>query len=270
VETLMAMELPDYELLGDLGEQPLDAKCITLAHRCLEKFLEDREELAIARSYQEIVEIEQRVDRILPRLFSGDEERILQNIHLLSQFGSEKVARALASIQDARSALVREAVVEYHRKYGYPFGGSLERLLNDPTDFVREKSAHYVYQSGEERYVHVMQKLLEDRSPRVRRFAVLFLRDVGTMNALPVLTQALAEEEDPENQRHVRLALSGIKRRCERQQRALIDTRLSAETSAGQLEPVEGSNLRRSTGREVWFVVFLAASVILILALLSL
>ena len=116
MERLLEQELPDDELLADLGEQLLEAKCITLAKRSLECFLGEREDLSVAQSYQEIVEIEQRVDRILPRLFSGDEERILRNVHLLLQFGSEKVARALASIQDAHSPLIREAVVEYHRQ----------------------------------------------------------------------------------------------------------------------------------------------------------
>ncbi len=269
IEPLLEMRLPDYELLGDLGEQLLDAKCITLARRCLEKFLEDRGDLTTERSYQEIVEVEQRVDRILPRLFSGDEERILQNIHLLFQFGSEKVARALASIQDARSALVREAVIEYHRKYGYPFTGDLERLLNDSTDFVREKSAQYVCQSGDERYTPTMQRLLDDSSPRVRRFAALFLRDVGSMGTLPRLTQALATEDDPENQRHLRLALSGIKMRCEQQRREMIETRLLTATPAEDLEPVGDTLLRRAVGHGIWFALFVLACVVLLLTLLS-
>lgn len=270
VEPLLEMQSADFELLGDLGEQLLDAKCITLARRCLEKFLESRDDLAMARSYQEIVDIEQRVDRILPRLFSGDEERILQNIHLLFQFGSEKVARALASIQDARSALVREAVVEYHRRYGYPFRGDLGRLLDDSTDFVREKSAQYVYQSGDERYGGTMRRLLEDRLPRVRRFAIVFHRDFGTMDSVPVLTQALAVEEDPENQRHIRLALTSVKLRCERRQRAMIDTRLPAEPPTCELEPVGPAVPSRSLGHRFWLALFVAACIVLILAMLSL
>jgi len=269
VEPLLEMKLPDFELLGDLGEQLLDAKCITLARYCLQKFLDDREDLAMARSYQEIVEIEQRVDKILPRLFSGDEERILQNIHLLFQFGSEKVARALASIQDAHSALVREAVVEYHRKYGYPFSGDLDRLLNDSTDFVREKSAQYVCQSGDERYVDTLQRLLEDKSPRVRRYAALFLRDSGAMDTLPLLTQALSDEEDPENQRHLRLAISGVKIRCERQQRAMLDTRAPAEIPPELLEPVDDGKRRKTVSEAVWFVMLVIASIVFILTLLS-
>lgn len=270
IEPLFSLRLNDNDIIADLGEQLLDARCITLAKRCLENFLEDHEDLSVSRSYQEIVEIEQRVDQILPRLFSGDEERILQNIHLLFQFGSEKVARALASIQDAHSALVREAVVEYHRKYGYPFGGDLERLLNDNTAFVREKCAQFIQQSGDIRFARHMQRLLEDSSVRVRRWAALYLRDQGTMDNLPLLTRVLDEEEDPENQRHLRMALSAIKLRCEKQERALIESRLPEETPAELSQPIQNALAQRTLSNEVWYGILVLICAIVILSLLSL
>ena len=168
IEPLLFLEMTDYEMLADLGEQLLDTRCITLAKRCLGRYLEMRDDITVKKSYGEIVEIEERIDQILPRLFSGDEERILQNIHLLYQFGSEKVARALASIHDAKSPLIRESVVEYHRKYGYVYEGDLGRLLCDSTMFVREKCTEYIYCSGNPRYAEAMQKRLEDPSSRVR------------------------------------------------------------------------------------------------------
>ena len=270
MEPLLTLEMSDYEMLADLGEQLLDAKCITLSKRCFERFLDKREDLAVRKSYQEIVDIEQRVDQILPRLFSGDEERILQNIHLLYQFGSEKVGRALASIQDAHSPLIREAVVEYHRRYGYPFSGELSRLMNDATVFVREKAAEYVYYNRDRRFTSEMEQRLEDPSSRVRRFAAMYLRDVGSMNALPLLTRVLADEEDPETQRQLRLALASVKMRHDRRQRALTDARLLEETPKELLEPVGQGPYRDSIGRAIGYALLVAASVLLIFALLSL
>lgn len=259
----------EHDLLADLGEQLLEARCITLAKRCLERFLEQQEDIAVQRSYQEIVDIEHRVDQILPRLFSGDEERILQNIHLLFQFGSERVARALASIQEAHSPLIREAVVEYHRKYGYPFVGDVGRLLEDDTGFVREKCAHYICSSKDERYLSLAEKMLTDDSDKVRRWGASFLRDRGRMEHLPILTQVLAVEKDSEIQRQMRLAISTVKVHYQKQEKELIDFRPLQQTESENLQPVRCSPIGNRTSQAFWWVLLVISATVLILSLLS-
>jgi tetratricopeptide (TPR) repeat protein len=267
---LLDLEMPEYDLLADLGEQLLDGKCISLAKQCFERFLDKREDMTVSRSYQEIVEIEQRVDQILPRLFSGDEERILQNIHLLYQFGNEKVARALASIQDAQSPLIREAVVEYHLKYGYPYRGELSRLCRDEVAFVREKAFAYLYKAGEEESLALMREGLEDDSAAVRRFAVMFLRDKGAADHLPVLEEALGQEQDNENQRQLRLAMAAVKMRSEKKRKAMIEDPMPIQTPRELLLPVSPSSA--FSGWKPWlgWGLLVAAISIVALFLLSL
>jgi tetratricopeptide (TPR) repeat protein len=271
---LLSQPKMDLELLADLGEQLLDSRCISLAKRCLERYLEDSEDMTVSRSYQEIVEIEQKVDSILPRLFSGDEERILQNIHLLFQFGSEKVGRALASIQDATSPLIREAVVEYHLKYGYAFGGDLNRLLGDNTSFVREKCAQYIYQSGSEDFCDAMRLKLADESGRVRRFASLYLRDYGTAEVLSDLTAAMENRQDDEERRQLRMAAAAIKVRCGISSREQLKRDEGPAPKAENAESAESkkrsSQSRQKEGRGIWYGLIVLVSMASMLALLSL
>jgi len=268
VDPLLSLEMADYELLADLGEQLLDSRCITLAKRCFERYLEMREDATVEKSHREIVEIEERIDQILPRLFSGDEERILQNIHLLYQFGSEKVARALASIQNAQSPLVRESILEYHRRYGYPFGGQLNALLTDTVSFVREKCAEYLFFSGDDAHLEAMKRALRDSSPRVRRYAAMYLRDAGASESIALLSQALEDEEDPENQRQLRLALAAAKDRLELHRKEFSEA-LPEATPAELLTPVQGSSWREKMTRSLWYALLVVAGVLFTLALLS-
>ena len=68
---------------------------------------------------EDIHSIEKQIDEMLPRLFDGDEERLLHQIHALKEFGNDRISKALLSFIDAPSAPVRESVIRYQTAFGY-------------------------------------------------------------------------------------------------------------------------------------------------------
>ena len=58
----------------------------------------------------------------------------------------------------------------------------------------------------------------------------MYLRDVGTMDTLPLLSRSLQEEEDPETQRQLQLAMAAVKVRSNQEERKRISDPLPHDT----------------------------------------
>jgi tetratricopeptide (TPR) repeat protein len=128
VDPLLSLEMTDYELLADLGEQLLDSRCITLAKRCFERYLEMRRGRHGREEPREIAR-----NRRTNRSDSPSPVQRRRRAHpsristCCINLEARKWRGALASIQNAQSPLVRESILEYQRRYGYPFGGPIKR-----------------------------------------------------------------------------------------------------------------------------------------------
>jgi tetratricopeptide (TPR) repeat protein len=210
---LLQSQHADAEVLRDLGEHFLDISCTSIAGELFARVLDFGDDPRAEEACAEIAEIESRIDEVLPQVFCGDEEIVLQNIHLLHQFGSQKVSKALLSILDAQSPLIREAVIEYSRKYGFPVYHQVLPLLQDEKDFVREKCTEFLSGVDSEEVTRAMRWAIFDDSSRVKILAAEHLAEFGRFDAVPEITEALGIEWDEDVKTAYRGAIARIKRR---------------------------------------------------------
>jgi tetratricopeptide (TPR) repeat protein len=203
------------QVFRELGNRFLAASCVSMADDLYKRMLDltGKVDDRSSEAMNEIRDMQQRIDSILPRVFCGDEEVVLQNIHLLNQLGSAKVSRALLSISDAKSPLIREAVIEYNRRYGFPVWREILPFLQDKQGYVREKAAQFLKEFGDPDVVSAMRDGLFDELVPVKIAAAHNLKQFGRFDAIPVLTEALASEWDPDVREAFLEATSAIKSR---------------------------------------------------------
>jgi len=210
---LLERDEVDPEVFRDLGEQFLDISCTGMAGELFARVLDFGPDTRAEEACAEICEIEERIDQILPQVFCGDEEVVLQNIHLLQQFGSVKVSKALLSILDAESPLIREAVIEYNRVFGFPVYHQVLPLMEDEKEFVREKCAEFLCGVESDEVTRVMRRSLFDDSSKVKLLAARHLGEHGRFDAVPEITEAMGVEWDEEVKNAFRDTVARIKRR---------------------------------------------------------
>jgi tetratricopeptide (TPR) repeat protein len=215
-DSLLDKDGVDPEVYRDLGEHFLDISCIGMAGELFARVLDLGEDPRAEEACVEICEIEEKIDRILPQVFCGDEEVVLQNIHLLQQFGSPKVSRALLSILDAASPLIREAVIEYNRVYGFPVHHQVLPLMHDEKDFVREKCAEFLAGVESEDVTRTMRGAIFDDSSKVKLLAARHLARSGRFDAVPEISEAMGAEWDDDVREAFRDTIARIKRRTAR------------------------------------------------------
>ena len=203
------------QVLRELGHRFLAASCVSMADDLYKRMFElsGKADERSSDAMNEIRDIQKRIDDILPRVFCGDEEVVLQNIHLLNQFGSAKVSRALISISGAKSPLIREAVIEYNRRYGFPVWREVLPFMQDKQGYVREKASQFLKEFDDPDVTCAMRNALFDELIPVKIAAARHLKRFGRFDAIPVLTEALAPEWDPEVREAFLEATSAIKSR---------------------------------------------------------
>ncbi|HOE10454.1 MAG TPA: tetratricopeptide repeat protein [bacterium] len=212
-ELLKAPEI-EQKILLDLGEHFLRVRCLELGRAIFERLAVEHEELVIARMrLEDIRSLEQKIYETLPNLFEGDEERVLHNCSTLRNFGSDKISRAMISLLDSSSPLIREAVLDYHTAYGFDIVEQAAPFLHDPVDFVRLKAAEYLDKLDSPKHTPLFLPLLEDEKSAIRKMAAGFLARHGTMEHLPRLEMLYPGDEDGNVRIAMREAIFKIKRR---------------------------------------------------------
>ena len=221
-EKILSFKDIDYKILYDLGENFIHARCLSLAKRIFERLAIEREELLLARlRLEDIRSLEKQINEILPKLFDGDEERMLHQIHALREFGANRVSRALLSFINHPSAPIRENVIKYQSQYGYDVSESILPLLSDNVDYVRDAAYEYFEKSNCGHQIEEIIKGLEDPQPEIRKKAANIIGRFGTIKTLPDLQMSIS---DPTNEKIIdtlNKAVSSIKYRYQKQQDSL-------------------------------------------------
>lgn len=213
-ETLLRVENCDLDILQNLGDEFSRNDCISLAKRFFERMdLEEGKSVLARSTVEKIRGIEIRIDEIIPRLYDNDEEQVLRSVHALMDVGHEKVARALLSLRFSDSALVRESVVEYLRKYGFPAAAQVVEMLNDESAYVREKASHFVAEALPSGLDAAIRPHLSDRSPIVRRNLATYFSRTGGSEVLVDLRSLLDGEADPDTRESLSFAVDAIQKR---------------------------------------------------------
>ena len=205
----------EVRVLMDLGEGLLRARSIDIAREFFEKVIPRREEaLAARRRIEEINKIDRQIDEFLPQLYHADEEKLLRYINVLMKVGSARVAQTLVEgFRNSVSPMVREAVIEYHRRYGLEQFELLGAAESDPVDFVRQKYVEYVADCRYADKRRFMEKCLSSESERTRALAARYFEDTGSMDLLPMLESAYDSEASETVRSALRSAVLAIKRR---------------------------------------------------------
>lgn len=229
VQALLGAESVDPSLLADLGERFVRAKNITVARQLFERVIQHAEERVSARRrYDDILAIHRKVSDILPELAQEncDEERQLRILHVLLDIGADEVADALGVLfQQTRSALVREIVIEYHRRYGYLLPDGCESLLDDECEYVCERAAAYVATIRPNNAPELMRACLQHRYDVVRRRAASYFFEFGTIEHLPHLENAIAATANEAARTRMCEAIDAIRRRYEERRAAMARRR---------------------------------------------
>lgn len=205
----------EVRVLLDLGEAFLRARSIDIARDFFEKVVLRREEaLAARRRLEEIQKIDRQIDEFLPQLYHADEERLLRYINVLMKVGSARIAQRLVEgFRNSVSPMVREAVIEYHRRYGLEQFELLAAAESDAVDFVRVKYVEYVADCRYAEKRRFMERCLGDESERIRGLAARYFEDTGSMDLLPTLETACDAEGVEAVRAALRAAILAIKRR---------------------------------------------------------
>ena len=202
------------KILYDLGEMFFKHNFISLSKEFFAKMNNVQKELPHLQAYsQKIADKEKYIDEILPTIFDGDEEQVLQSINRLLDISHKKIFRAMASLWRFDSYLVRELIVEYHQRFGFIAEDLFLSGLEDQNRIVREKVAGYFISSELEVPTEKMLKLLHDESPIVRGYAATYFKNYGTDKVLPVLENQLQEEKDELTRIKIKTAMIFINQR---------------------------------------------------------
>jgi len=212
----------DNKVLFDLGEHFVEARCLCKAREIFEKIAIEKEEFLLARlRLEDIRALEKQIDEMLPKIFEGDEERMLHQIHSLSEFGNEKISRALLSLIRSPSAPLREAIVRYQTRYGYETPEQILPLLHDSVPFVREAAYEYFENLFSGAYLGELIKGLCDPLLSIRKKTARIIGRFGTMELLPTLEMSLEDPHSSPCSNDIRQAMGLIKHRYQQRVDAL-------------------------------------------------
>jgi len=213
-ETLLAQKDIDFKVLYDLGENFIDYRCLGLARKIFERIAIAREEFLLARlRLEDIRALEKQIDEMLPKIFEGDEEEMLHRIHSLREFGDERISKALLSLLESSSPLIRECVIRYQMAYGYIVPNEILPVLNDPVEFVREAAYDFFGSLNNPNYLPNILRGLNDSLPEIRKKVVIFIGRFGTIEILPELEMALSDPENKEFHQEIRQSILSVKKR---------------------------------------------------------
>jgi len=245
----------DYDLLMQLCDMFLNARCISPAKEVLSHLVRRREEYLPARQkFQQLQATEAQIETLLPGIYSSEEEQALRHIGQLMRLGHEKIAKAFLSLRESDSALIRLNVVEYCCRFGYLSWGEIAEFLQDKSPLVRAKTAEYLVRFGPSSLSLKMAEALKDDAPVVRGHASRFLKQHGNTEVLPALGEALEKEHDPGTRIKIRAAMTAIQRR--NSPRALIE----------KMRKVDAAGHSVLDRLSIWALCSLLSSVVLLMA----
>lgn len=212
--TLLETHRLDYDLLMQLSDNFVALNCISPGKEILCSLIKRREEFLPARQkYLQILNKESQIEALLPGIYASDEEKALREISKLMRFGHEKIAKALLSLRDADSPLIRQNILEYCCRFGYLPWGEVAEFLRDDSLLVRKKAVEYLSRFGPPSMAQVMAGCLDDCSPKIRGYVARFFKHHGTMEHVETLKQSLENEEDSATRIKLRAAIMSIQRR---------------------------------------------------------
>lgn len=221
-EAILAEPNIDPKILSELGEHFVEARCLSLAHALFERLTQQKEEMLSARlRLEDIRNIEHQIDEALPRLFDGDEERLLHQIHSMREFGCDRVSKALLSLIDSPSAPVRESIVRYQTAFGYDVSEKVLPLLKDEVPYVREAAYDYFEKLDRGDYIKQIALGLRDHSPEIRARAARLLGRFSAIELLPELEMMIGDPLSRSCKKEFREAIASIKRRYQKKQDTL-------------------------------------------------
>lgn len=213
-ETMLSNKKIDHKVLFELGEQFIKLRCLGLSRRIFERIIISKEETMVARlRLDDIKQLEDRIDEVLPLLYDDDEETVLRNIHNLREFGNDRISKAFLSLAHANSAPIREAVVLYQTEYGYDVAEQIKPMLTDPIAYVRDAAFDYFVKLDLSDYLYDVMKGLEDEHQSIRLKVVRFAARFGTMETIPKLEIHVDAPENKEIADDIRSAVRQIKHR---------------------------------------------------------
>ncbi|MGC9328527.1 MAG: hypothetical protein ACP5I1_12900, partial [Candidatus Hinthialibacter sp.] len=211
---LLSKKKIDYKVLYDLGEHFIEVKCLDLAKTIFEKISIEKEEFLLSRlRLEDIRNLEKEINDMLPGLFEGDEEQLLYHIHSLHAVGNHRVSKAIISLLDNSSPLVRESIIKYHTKYGYDVSENLLPLLKDETPFVRDAAYDYFVKLDNPIFLNTLAEGMEDPLIDVRKKAFLFAGRYASIEMAPALETAADHYANREIADVIRRSISSIKKR---------------------------------------------------------
>jgi tetratricopeptide (TPR) repeat protein len=207
----------DHKVLFELGEHLIEAKCLSLARAVFAKVMAEQPDSLLSRLRTEDIEsLEKQIDEMLPKIFEGDEERMLHQIHALSEFGNDKISRALLSLIHSPSAPLREVIIRYQAKFGYDVSEKILPFLRDPVPFVREAAFEYFEKLFQGIHLKELIRGLQDPNINVRRITARILGRFGSFEHLPELEIALSDPSCQPCHHEIRQAIGRIKHRYQR------------------------------------------------------
>ncbi|MBN2327712.1 MAG: tetratricopeptide repeat protein [Candidatus Omnitrophica bacterium] len=211
---LLSKKKVDYKVLYDLGEHFIEVKCLDLAKTIFEKISIEKEEFLLSRlRLEDIRKLEKEINDMLPGLFEGDEDQLLYQIHSLQAVGNLRVSKAMLSLIENPSPLVRENILKYHTKYGYDASDSLLPLLSDEVHFVRDAAYDYFVKLDNPNMLNLISEGMKDPLVEIRKKAFLFAGRYASIEMAPSLELAAGCAANREIADIIRQSISSIKRR---------------------------------------------------------
>jgi tetratricopeptide (TPR) repeat protein len=254
-EKILSFRNADHKILYDLGENFIETRCLSLAKKLFERLIIEKEELLLARlRIEDIRSLENKINDILPNLFNLEEELLLHQIHVLQEFGNDRVSKALLSFATMDSAPVRESVIHYQTTYGYNVADKLLFLLNDEFGYVREAAYDYYETLDDEKYLHHLLPGLEDPIPSIRRKTAKIIGRFGSIEYLPTLEMAMEDPRNHDCKVDIRQAISSVKQRYQKNIDALYNITIPVDLTE------EGKTKRK--GWKLWLFLFLQFSLL--------
>lgn len=246
-EQLLKEKETDNKLLHELGENFIEAKCLSLAKRIFKRLSHGKEDALLVRlRLEDIFSIEKQIDEMLPRLFDGDEERLLHQIHSLKEFGNDRISKALLSFLDSPSAPVRESVIRYQTAFGYDVSEQILPYLEDPIGYVREAAFDYFEKMDDQEFLEFMAQGLNDPLQIIRTRAVKFIGRFGSIEKLPALEMAYTDPKNKDCREEIRKAITSIKRRYQKKHDSL--------SQMGFAEKIDGSDQNTRYDWKFWLL----------------
>ncbi|MBI1387433.1 MAG: tetratricopeptide repeat protein [bacterium] len=254
-ETILKEKDLDAKILFDLGEHFVEARCISLSRKIFERLLNEKDEILAARlRLDDIKRLEEQIDEALPKLFDGDEERLLHQIHALREFGSDKISKALISMLDSPSAPVRENIIRYQTAFGYDAGPKILPLIEDPVVYVREAAYEYFEKLDRGEYLDKLKAGLYDPMPSITRIVARVAGRFGSIDMAPELEMLAGDPRCRECREDIRDAIASVKRRYQKQQDMLYRMKIKPAAGRGEFP---------ASGRfQFWLLLVLQCSVI--------